>query len=92
MIMDKHWVLYILECKDGSLYTGITDRLQHRLAAHRAGKGAKYTKGRGPLVLRYLEDCDDHSCALKREAAVKKLTKVQKLELCKTAPKSLEEF
>ena len=92
MIMDKHWVLYILECKDGSLYTGITDRLQHRLAAHRAGKGAKYTKGRGPLVLRYLEDCDDHSCALKREAAVKKLTKVQKLELCKTAPKALEEF
>ena len=90
--MDKHWVLYILECKDGSLYTGITDRLQHRLAAHRAGKGAKYTKGRGPLVLRYLEDCDDHSCALKREAAVKKLTKVQKLELCKTAPKALEEF
>lgn len=92
MIMDKHWVVYILECKDGSLYTGITDRLQYRLAAHRVGKGAKYTKGRGPLKLRYLEDCEDRSKALKREAAIKKLNREQKLELCKTAPKSLEEF
>ena len=90
--MDKHWVVYILECKDGSLYTGTTDRLQYRLAAHRAGKGAKYTKGRGPLKLRYLEDCEDHANALKREAAIKKLSKMQKIELCQTAPKSLEEF
>ncbi len=90
--MDKQWVVYILECKDGTLYTGITDRLVHRLAAHRAGKGAKYTKGRGPLILRYLEDCEDHSTALKREIAIKRLTKNEKWELCKTAPKSLEEF
>lgn len=90
--MGKRWVVYILECKDGSLYTGITDRLQHRLAAHRAGKGAKYTKGRGPLKLRYLEDCEDHSAALKREIAIKRLSKQKKWELCKTAPKSLEEF
>ena len=90
--MDKHWVVYILECGDGSLYTGITDRLQYRLAAHRAGKGAKYTKGRGPLKLRYLEDCSDHSAALKREAAIKKLDRGQKLELCRSAPKSLEEL
>ena len=90
--MEKQWVVYILECKDGSLYTGITDRLQHRLDAHRAGKGAKYTKGRGPLRLRYLEDCEDHSSALKREIQIKKMTKVEKWELCKTAPKSLEEF
>ena len=82
----------MLECKDGSLYTGITDRLQHRLAAHRAGQGAKYTRGRGPLKLRYLEDCEDHSAALKREIAIKRLTKEQKWELCKSAPKSLEEF
>ena len=90
--MEKRWVVYIVECKDGSLYTGITDRLQHRLAAHRAGKGAKYTKGRGPLKLRYLEDCEDHSAALKREIAIKRLPKQKKWELCKTAPKSLEEF
>ena len=90
--MEKQWVVYILECKDGSLYTGITDRLQHRLNAHRAGKGAKYTKGRGPLKLCYLEDCANHSAALKREIAIKRLSREQKLELCKKAPKSLEEF
>ena len=90
--MNKQWVVYILECKDGSLYTGITDRLQHRLAAHRSGKGAKYTKGRGPLKLRYLEDCHDHSHALKREIEIKRLSKKQKWELCETAPKSLEEL
>lgn len=89
---QKQWVVYILECKDGSLYTGITDHLPQRLAAHRAGKGAKYTKGRGPLTLRYLEDCEDHSHALKREYAIKQLTKYEKWELCKTAPKALEEF
>ena len=82
----------MLECKDGSLYTGITDRLPQRLKAHRTGKGAKYTKGRGPLILRYLEDCEDHSAALKREIAIKRLTKNEKRELCNTAPKSLEEF
>lgn len=82
----------MLECEDGSLYTGITDRLEHRLAMHSAGKGAKYTKGRGPLILRYLEDCADHSAALKREIVIKSLTKKEKWELCKTAPKSLEEF
>ena len=90
--MEKKWVVYILECKDGSLYTGITDRLEHRLAAHRTGKGAKYTKGRGPLKLRYLENCTDHSAALRREIQIKQMTKKQKQALCKTAPKSLEQF
>ena len=92
MNMEKQWVVYILECKDGTLYTGITDRLPQRLAAHRAGKGAKYTRGRSPLKLRYLEDCGDHSTALKRELAIKHLSKTEKWELCNTAPKSLEEF
>ena len=80
--MEKQWVLYILECKDGTLYTGITDDLERRLAAHRAGKGAKYTRGRSPLTLRYVEKCDDHSHALRREYAVKQLTRTEKLELC----------
>lgn len=92
MSNGKQWVVYILECGDGSLYTGITDRLQHRLAAHRSGNGAKYTRGRGPLKLRYLEDCLDHSAALRREIAIKRLTRKEKWELCNTAPKSLEEF
>ena len=92
MSMDKQWVVYILECKDGTLYTGVTDRLQYRLAAHRAGKGAKYTRGRAPLKLRYLEDCEDRSSALKRESAITRLSKNEKWELCQTAPRSLEEF
>lgn len=90
--MEKQWVVYMLECKDGSLYTGITDRLPQRLSAHRAGKGAKYTRGRGPLTLRYLENCVNHSAALKREIEIKHLTRQKKWELCMTAPKSLEEF
>ena len=79
--MEKQWVLYILECRDGTLYTGITDDLERRLKAHNSGKGAKYTRGRGPLTLRYQEVCGDHSTALKREIAVKRLTRSQKMEL-----------
>lgn len=88
----KTWVLYILECKDGTLYTGITDNLERRLKAHSVGKGAKYTRGRGPLKLRYWETCSDHSAALKREFAIKQLTKMQKLELCNAAHNPSEEI
>lgn len=80
--IEKQWVLYMLECGDGSLYTGITDDLNRRLAAHSAGKGAKYTRGRGPLTVRYLEHCESHSAALRREIQVKRLTRSQKLKLC----------
>lgn len=80
--IEKKWLLYMLECGDGSLYTGITDDLPRRLAAHRAGKGAKYTRGRSPLTLRYLETCNSHSEALRREIQIKKLTRIQKLRLC----------
>ena len=79
--MEKTWYLYILRCRDGSLYTGITYDVQRRLAAHRAGKGAKYTRGRGPLELVYSEICGSHSDALKRELAIKALTKPEKLKL-----------
>lgn len=79
---SKPWVLYILSCKDNTLYTGITNDLEKRLAAHRAGKGAKYTKGRGPLTLCYLEQCADHSDALQRELQIKGLTRTEKLALC----------
>ena len=72
------WYIYILECKDGSFYTGMTDDPERRLAAHRAGKGAKYTRGRAPLTLVYSELCGDRSAALRREAAVKRLTHEQK--------------
>lgn len=79
--MEKGWKLYILRCGDGSLYTGITNNLEKRLEAHRAGKGAKYTRGRGPLELVYREDCADHSAALKREIEIKALPREEKLKL-----------
>ncbi len=80
--MEKNWVVYILRCKDDTLYTGSTDRLEHRIQMHRSGKGAKYTRGRGPLTLAYVESCEDRSHALKREYAIKNLSRQEKLALC----------
>lgn len=81
------WYVYILRCKDDTLYTGMTDDLDRRLAAHRAGKGAKYTRGRGPLELVYHEVCADRSAALRREYAIKRLTRQEKLALCASQTK-----
>ncbi len=72
------WYVYILRCGDGTLYTGITDDVPRRLAAHRSGKGAKYTRGRGPLSLVYTEACPDRSAAARREYAIKRLPKREK--------------
>ena len=79
--MENTWHLYILRCRDGSLYTGITTDVEKRLEAHRSGKGAKYTRGRGPLELVYREECGTHSEALKREIEIKRLTREQKQAL-----------
>jgi len=79
--MAGAWKLYILLCRDGSLYTGITTDGEKRLEAHRTGKGAKYTRGRSPLELVYSEECGDHSAALKRELEVKALTREEKFKL-----------
>ena len=79
--MANIWKLYILRCGDGSLYTGITTDVEKRLKAHRTGKGAKYTRGRGPLELVYREECGTHSDALKRELEVKALSREEKLKL-----------
>ena len=76
-----YWV-YILRCADGTLYTGITDCLERRLAAHNSGRGAKYTRGRVPVALVYREACPDKSAALRREYALKQLPKAQKELLC----------
>ena len=75
------WYVYILRCGDGTLYTGTTDDVERRLAAHRSGKGAKYTRGRGPLELVYTEELPDKSAALKREYAVKQLRREEKEKL-----------
>ena len=79
--MEQTWYLYILRCGDGSLYTGITTDVEKRFEAHSSGKGAKYTRGRGPLELVYSEACQDHSHALKREWEIKALPREKKLEL-----------
>jgi len=75
------WTVYLLRCRDGSLYTGITNDLARRLAAHRAGKASAYTRSRRPLRLVYREPARDRSAALRREAAIKRLTREAKLEL-----------
>ena len=80
-MMEKTWKLYILRCGDGSLYTGITTDVDRRLEEHRSGKGAKYTRSRGPLELVYQEDCPDKSAALKRELEIKALSRAEKLNL-----------
>ncbi|MAZ76911.1 MAG: endonuclease [Micavibrio sp.] len=79
--MSKRWSVYILECGDGSLYTGITNDVPARILAHQEGRGAKYTKGRGPLNLKYQEECGDRSAASKREMAIKKLSRDEKMFL-----------
>lgn len=79
--MESIWYLYILRCRDGSLYTGITTDVEKRFEAHSSGKGAKYTRGRGPLELVYREECGDHSAALKRELEIKALPRAKKQEL-----------
>ncbi|HEX7455190.1 MAG TPA: GIY-YIG nuclease family protein [Gallionella sp.] len=76
------WVCYILCCADGTLYCGITNDLDKRLAAHNAGTAAKYTRSRGPVELVFVEGCADRSVASKREMAIKGLARSEKLKLC----------
>lgn len=73
--------VYMLRCADGSLYTGYTTDVKRRERAHNSGRGAKYTRSRRPVALAWYEPCADKSAALKREAALKKLTHGEKLAL-----------
>lgn len=75
-----HWV-YIAQCADGSLYTGMATDIDRRIGEHNAGTGAKYTRSRTPVCAVYREECADKSAALKREAAIKKLPRAQKIAL-----------
>lgn len=72
------WLVYILRCSDGSLYTGITNDLPKRLKAHNAGRASRYTRSRLPVALAYNEPQKSKSAALKREAAIKKLRRAEK--------------
>jgi len=75
------WVVYVLRCADGTLYTGITNDLVRRLSAHRAGTASRYTRSRRPVCLVYQERRRSRSAALKREAAIKRLPRAAKLEM-----------
>ena len=79
------YLIYILRCGDGTLYTGCTNDLPRRLRAHQAGRGAKYTRSRLPVELVYLEELPDQSAALRREAAIKRMPRRQKLALLEQA-------
>lgn len=72
------WYVYMLLCGDGTLYTGMTDDVPRRLRAHRSGRGAKYTRGRGPLTLVYVQEQPSRSAALRREYQIKRLSRAQK--------------
>lgn len=79
--MNKIYYIYMLRCKDGSIYTGYTDNIYKRIEKHRSSKGAKYTRGRGPFELVHYESFFTKEEAMQREAAIKKLNKEAKLKL-----------
>ncbi len=80
--MKKKYTVYILQCSDGTFYTGITTELSRRVEEHNSSeKGAKYTKARRPVSLVYQEYCDDRSSASKREYQIKKLSREKKIKL-----------
>jgi putative endonuclease len=78
-------MVYLLRCSDGSLYTGITNDLPRRLAAHRSGRASAYTRSRRPVTLAYRETVADRGTALKREAAIRRLSRAEKMVLCSAA-------
>ncbi len=81
MSNDKLWHVYLVRCTDGTLYCGIARDVSARIRAHDAGKGARYTRGRGPLELLLTRRCRDQGRALRIERALKTLTRAEKLEL-----------
>lgn len=80
------WYLYVVKCRDQSLYTGITTDISRRIKEHNTKKGAFYTQNKTPVELVYREDLSDQSSARKREAAIKRLTRKEKIELIERKP------
>jgi len=79
--MSSKWFVYIVECSDKTLYTGITNDVNKRLLTHNKGKGAKYTAPRLPVALKWTQECENRSEASKEEYRIKKLTRKQKIGL-----------
>lgn len=78
------WTVYLLRCRDGSLYAGVTTDLARRLARHRAGTASAYTRARRPVQLVYVERQPDRGAALRREAALRRLSRRAKLALVRS--------
>ena len=78
---DGDHYVYVLECADGSLYTGYTTEVERRVAEHNAGEGAKYTRGRTPVELVHVESFDSKSAAMSREYEIKQFSRREKAEL-----------
>jgi predicted GIY-YIG superfamily endonuclease len=77
----SEWTVYMIECRDGTFYTGITNELERRILAHGSGSASKYTRSRLPVKLVYRETCSDRSGALRREAAIKAMKRSAKESL-----------
>jgi len=77
----KPWYLYIVECSDSTLYTGITTDIKRRIKEHNSGRGAKYTRGKGPVILRHLREFKNRSDATKAELKTKKFRRAKKLSI-----------
>jgi putative endonuclease len=84
---EHDWFVYLLRCRDGSLYCGVTNNVANRLKEHNAGRGAKYTRSRLPVSLAYVESVMDKSSALRAEAKIKKMTRKAKEMLVQTREK-----
>ena len=90
MSTSPYWYVYIIRCSDGTLYTGVAKDFAARLTAHVEGRGARYTRGRGPFELCAKRRCSDKSTALRLEYAVKQLSRDDKLRL--SVPGALARF
>jgi putative endonuclease len=88
LIENKNWFVYMVECSDKTIYTGITNDIAERMNKHNSGKGAKYTRSRGPVILKAFWIYLHKSEAAKAEHVFKKLTRYQKLELIRTFKKN----
>jgi putative endonuclease len=85
MVREK-WLVYIIECRDGSLYTGATNNISRRFAEHQAGKGSKYVRSRKALRVVFLESCRNKSSAYRREREIKGFSRQKKLKLIELNP------
>ncbi|MBR4395365.1 MAG: GIY-YIG nuclease family protein [Eubacteriaceae bacterium] len=92
MLFKNRNFVYMLKCADGTLYTGWTNDIAHRLVSHRNGTASKYTASRRPVMLFYLEECKDRSQAMKREIEIKKLSRKVKLAMGNVTAEMVDEI